>query len=193
MSSNYLFLCHPLLLLLLIFPSIKVFSSESAIHIKFPKYWSFSFSISSSNEYSRLISFSIDWFDLLALWSQGTLKILFQHQSLKATILGSSAFFMVQPSYLYMTPGKTITLTTFKANFKKKKKKESNLFFNSIQSHKLTYREKWPFTLKSHRSDRKYVKKVPLTMARTVLNLFLKNCVKYKHNTKWAWSMWRNI
>ena len=128
MSSNYLFLCHPLLLLLLIFPSIKVFSSESAIHIKFPKYWSFSFSISSSNEYSRLISFSIDWFDLLALWSQGTLKILFQHQSLKATILGSSAFFMVQPSYLYMTPGKTITLTTFKANFKKKKKKEATYF-----------------------------------------------------------------
>ena len=91
---NHLILCHALLLLLSIFPSIRVFSNESVLHIKWPKFWSFSFSISPSNEYSGLISFRIDWFDLLAV--QGTLKNLLQHHSLKASILWCSAFFMVQ-------------------------------------------------------------------------------------------------
>ena len=100
--------CHPLLLPL-IFPSIRVFSNESALHIRWPKYWSFSFSISPSNEYSRLISFRIDWFDLLAL--QGTLKSLLQPHSSKASILQCSAFFIVQLSHPYMTTGKIIALT----------------------------------------------------------------------------------
>ena len=106
--------CHPtifqpLLLLTSIFPCIKVFSSESALHITWPKYWSFSFSISPSNEYSGLISFRIDWFDLLAV--QETLKNLLQHHSSKASILRHSAFFTVQLSHPYMTTGKTIALT----------------------------------------------------------------------------------
>ena len=109
MPSNHLILCHPLLLLLSIFPSIRIFSSESALHIRWPKYWSLNFSISTSNEYSRLISFRIDWFHLLA--AQGTLKSLLQHHSSKASILWCSAFFMVQLSHLYITTGKTIALT----------------------------------------------------------------------------------
>ena len=109
MSSNHLILCHPLLLLPLIFPSIRVFFNESALHISWPKYWSFSFSISPSNQYSGLISFRIDWFNSLAV--QGTLKSLLQHHSSKASILHCSAFFMVQLSHPYMTTGKTIVLT----------------------------------------------------------------------------------
>ena len=109
MPSNHLILCHPLLLLLLIFPSIRVFSNKSVLHIRWPKYWSFSFSISPSNEYSGLTSFRIDWLDLLA--NQGTLKSLLQHHSTKASILQHSAFFMVQLSHPYMTPGRTIALT----------------------------------------------------------------------------------
>ena len=101
MPSNYLILCHPLLLLPSIFPSIRVFSNELALHIRWPNYWNFSFSISPSNEYSGLISFRIDWFDILAV--QGTLKSLLQHHSSKASILRCSAFFMVQLSHLYMT------------------------------------------------------------------------------------------
>ena len=108
MPSNYLILCYPLLLPS-IFPSIRVFSNESALCIRGPKYWSFSFSISPSNEYSRLLSFRIEWFDLLAV--QGTLKSLFQHHSSKASVLQHSAFFMVQLSHPYMTTGKTIALT----------------------------------------------------------------------------------
>ena len=107
--SSHLILCRPLLLLPSIFPSIKVFSSESALLIRWPKYWSFSFSISPCNVYSGLISFRMDWLDLLAV--QGTLKCLLQHHSLKASILWHSAFFMVQLSHPYMTSGKTITLT----------------------------------------------------------------------------------
>ena len=110
MSSNHLILCHPLLLLPSIFPSIRVFSNESGPRIRLPKYWSFSFSISPSNEYSGLISFRIDWLDLLAV--QGTLKSL-QHHSSKAAILWHSAFFIVQLSHQYMTTGKTIALTTW--------------------------------------------------------------------------------
>ena len=109
MPSNHLILCRPLLLLPSIFPSIRVFSNESVLHIRWPKYWSFSFSISPSNEYSGLISFRIDWFDLLAV--QGTLKSLLQHYSSEALVLQHSAFCMVQLSYPYMTTGKTIALT----------------------------------------------------------------------------------
>ena len=109
MRSNNLILCHPLFLLPSIFPSIRVFSSESVLHIKWPKYWSFSFSISPSNKYSGLISFMIDWLDLLAV--QGTLRSLLQHHSLKASILWRLAFFTVQLSHPYMTTGKTIALT----------------------------------------------------------------------------------
>ena len=109
MPSNHLILCCPLLLLPSIFPSIRVFSNESALHIRWPKYWSFSFSISSSSEYSGLISFRIDWFDLLAV--QGTLKSLLQHYSSKVSVLHCPAFFMVQLSHLYMTTVKTIALT----------------------------------------------------------------------------------
>ena len=107
--SNHLILCRPLLLLPSIFPSIRVFSSESALHIRWSQYWSFSFSTSPSNEYSGLISFRIDCFDLLAV--QGTFKSLLQHHSSKASILRCSAFFMVQLSYPYITTGKTINLT----------------------------------------------------------------------------------
>ena len=109
MPSNHLILCCPLLLLPSIFPSIKVFSNELALHIRWPKYWSFSFSISPSIEYSGLISFRIDWFDFLAV--QGTLKSLLQHHHSKAAILQCSAFFMVQLSDPHMTTGKTIALT----------------------------------------------------------------------------------
>ena len=108
MPSNHLILCCPLLLLPSIFPSIRVFSSESVLHIRWPKYWSFSFSISPSNGYSGLSSLRIDWLDLLAI--QGTLKSLLQHHSSKASILWCSAFFTVQFSYPYMTTGKTIAL-----------------------------------------------------------------------------------
>ena len=109
MPSNYLILCHPLLLLPSIFPSIRVFSNESALRIRWPKYWSFSFSISPSNEHPGLISFRMGWLDLLAV--QGTFETLLQHHSSKASILWFSAFFIVQLSHPYMTPGKTIALT----------------------------------------------------------------------------------
>ena len=111
MPSNHLILCCPLLLLSSIFPSIRVFSNESALHIWWPKYWSFSFNISPSNEHSGLISFRMDWLDLLAV--QGTLQSLLQHHSSKASILRCSAFFTVQLSHLYMTIGKTIALTSW--------------------------------------------------------------------------------
>ena len=109
MPSNHLILCHPLLLLPSVFPSIRVFSNETALHIRWPKYWSFSFSISPSSEHPGLISFRMDWLDLLAV--QGTLKSLLQHHSSKASILQHSAFVTVQLSHPYMTTGKTIALT----------------------------------------------------------------------------------
>ena len=109
MISNHLILCHPLLFLPSIFPSIKVFTNESALQTRWPKYWSFSFSIHPSSEYSGLISFRMDWLDLLAV--HGTLKSLLQHHSSKASILRCSAFFIVQISHAYMTAGKTIALT----------------------------------------------------------------------------------
>ena len=125
MSSRLLTLCHPLLLLLSIFPGIRVFSNESALCIRWPKYWSFSFSISPSNEYSRLISFGIDWFDLLAV--QGPFKSLLQHGSLKSSILQHSAFFIVQLSHPYMTTGKTIALARWTSVGK-----VMSLFFNML-------------------------------------------------------------
>ena len=117
--------CRPFLLLPSIFPSIRIFSNESALHIKWPKYWSLSFSVSPSNEYSGLISFRMDWLDLLAV--QGTLKSLLQHHSSKALILQHSAFFIVQLSHPYMNIGKTIVLTrwTFVG-------KEMSLLFNTL-------------------------------------------------------------
>ena len=109
MWSNHLILCHSLLLLPSIFPSIRIFSNESVLHIRWPKYWSFSFNISPSNEYSELIPLRMDWLDLLVV--QGTLKSLLQHHSSKESILQCSAFFIVQLSHPYMTTGKTIALT----------------------------------------------------------------------------------
>ena len=125
MPSNHLILCHPLLLPPSIFPNIRVFSNESALHIRWPKYWSFSFNISPSNEHPGLISFRMDWLDLLAV--QGTRKSLLQHHSSKASILLHPAFCMVQLSHSYMTTGKTIFLTrwTFVG-------KVMSLFFNSL-------------------------------------------------------------
>ena len=132
MPSNHLIFCHPLLLPPSIFPNIRVFSSESVLCIRWPKYWSFSFSISPSNEYSGIIYFRIDWLELLAV--QGTLKSLLQHHSSKASILWPSAFFIVQFSNPYMTTGKIIALTrwTFIG-------KAMYLFFNILSRLVVTY------------------------------------------------------
>ena len=132
MPSSHLILCHPLVLLPSVFPSIRVFSNESVFHIRWPKYWSFSFSISPSNEYSGSISFRMDWFDLVEV--QGTLKSLLQHQSSKALILQRSAFFIVQLSHSYTTTGKTIALTrwTFVC-------KVMSLLFNMISKLVITF------------------------------------------------------
>ena len=132
MPSNQLILCHPLLLLPSIFPSIRVFSNEWALHITWPKYWSFSFNISSSNEHPGLISFRMDWLDLLAV--QGILKSLLRHHTSKASILWCSAFFMIQLSHPNMTTGKTIALTgrTFVD-------KVMSLFFNMISRLVITF------------------------------------------------------
>ena len=132
MPSNQLISCCPLLLLPSIFPSIRVFSNESVLHIRWPHYWSFCFSISPSNEYSELISFRMDWLDLFAV--QGTLKSLLQHHSSKASILLHSAFFIVQLSHLYMTTGKTIVWTrwTFVG-------KVMSLLFNSLSRLVITF------------------------------------------------------
>ena len=134
LPSNHLILCCPLLLLPSIFPSIKVFSCESSLCLKWPKYQSFIFSIIPSNDYSGLISFRIDWFDLLAV--QGILKSLLQHQSLKASILQCSAFYMVQLSHLYMTTGKAIALTiwTFASSFTSKEEASFN-FMAAVTIH----------------------------------------------------------
>ena len=132
MPSNHLILCCSLLLLPSIFPSIRVFSNESALHIRWPKYWSFSFNISPSNEHPGLISFRIHWLDLLAV--QGTLKSLLQHHSSKASILRHLAFFIVQLSHPYMTTGKTTALTrrTFVD-------KVMSLFFNMLSRLVITF------------------------------------------------------
>ena len=159
MPSNHLILCHPLLPQPSIFPNIRVFSNESTLHMRWPKCWSFSFSISPSNEHPALISFRMDWLDLLAV--QGTLKSLLQHHSSKASILQCSAFFIVQISHPYMTTGKTIALTrwTFVS-------KVMSLLFNMLSRMVITFlpRSKhllipwlqspsavilWPFKIKS--------------------------------------------
>ena len=127
MLSKHLIFCHPVLLFPPIFASIRIFSNELAPCIRWPKYWSFSFSISPSKEYSGLISFRIDWFDILAV--QGTLKSLFHHYNLKAWILQHSAFFMVQLSHLYLTTGKTISLTVWTFDGKM-----MSLLFNMLSS-----------------------------------------------------------
>ena len=132
MSSNHLILCHPLLLLPSIFPSIRVFSNESALRITWPKYWSCSFNISPSNEHPGLISFRMDWLDILAV--QGTLKSLIKHHNSKASILWCSAFFIVQLLYPYMTTGKTIALT--KWNFVGK---VMSLLFNMLSTLVITF------------------------------------------------------
>ena len=132
MPSHHLIFCHPLLLLPSILPSIWVFSIESVLHIRWPKYWNFCFSVSPFNEYSGLISFRMDWLDLLAV--QGTLKSLLQHHSLKASILQRSALFMVQLSHPYMITGKTIALTrwTFVS-------KMMSLLFNMLYKFVITF------------------------------------------------------
>ena len=127
MPSNHLILCYPLLLLLAIFPSIRVFSNEPALRIRWPKYWSFSFNISPSKEHPGLISFTMDWLDLLAV--QGTLKSFLQHDSSKASILWHSAFFIVQLSHPHVTTGKTIALTRYTFV-----DKVMSLLFNMISS-----------------------------------------------------------
>ena len=141
MPSNHLILCHPLLLPPSIFASIRVFSNESVLRIRRPKYWSFSFSISPSNEYSGLISFRTDWFDLLAV--QGTLKSLPQHHSSKVSVLQSSDFFMVQLSHLYMITGKSLALTlrTFVGQV-------MSLLFNMLSKFVIAFlsRDKHPLT-----------------------------------------------
>ena len=140
MPSNHLILCPPLLLLPSVFPSIRIFSKESVLRIKWPKYWSFSFIISPSNEYSGLISFRMDWLDILAV--QGTLKSLLQHHSSEASILQCSAFFIVQLSHPYMTTGKTIALTrrTFVG-------KVMSLLFNMLSRLVITKETKKPHLL----------------------------------------------
>ena len=132
MPSNQLILCCPLLLLPSIFPRIRVFSNESALHVRWPKYWSFSFNISLSNEHSGLISFRMDWLDLLAV--QGTLRSLFQYHSSKASILQHSAFFIVQLSHPYMTTGKTVAL--MRRTFVDK---EMSLLFNMLSRLVITF------------------------------------------------------
>ena len=132
MPSNHIILCHPLLLLPSVFPSISVFSNEPALHIRWPRYWSFSLNISPSNEHPGLISLRMDWLDLLAV--QRTLKSLLQHHSSKASILWCSAFFIVQLSHPYITTGRTIALTrqTFAG-------KVMSLFFNMISRLVITF------------------------------------------------------
>ena len=130
--SNHLILCHPLLLLPSVFPSIRVFSNDSALHIRWPKYWSFSFNISPSNEHPGLTSFRMDWLDLLA--AQGTLKSLLQHHSAKASVLQCSSFFIVQLSYPYLTTGKPIALT--RRNFVDK---VMSLLFNMLSRLFITF------------------------------------------------------
>ena len=143
MPSSHLILCRPLLLPP-IPPSISIFSSESTLHMRWTKYWSFSFSISLSNEHPGLISFRTDWLDLLAV--QGTLKSLLQHHSSKASVFWCSAFFTIQLSCPYMTTGKTIALTRLnKVTFKKTKQKHSQMIL-VFKSKDFVYFEHWPYS-----------------------------------------------
>ena len=150
MPSNHFILCHPLLLPPSIFPSIRVFSNESALRIRWPKYWSYSFNISPSNEHSGLISLRMDWFDLLAV--QGTLKSLLQHHSSDTSLLWHSAFFMVQLSHPYVTTGKTIALTilTFVG-------KVMSLLFNTLSSFVIAFLPRSKRLLISHLQNKRIV------------------------------------
>ena len=136
--SNHPILCHPLLLLPSIFPRVRVFSTESALHIRWPKYWSFSFSISASNEHPGLIFFRMDWFDLLAI--QGTLKSLLQHHSSEASIPQCTAFFMFQPSHPYMTMGKTSFISPFVG-------KLMSLLYNTLSRFVIQVLKFWLFNI----------------------------------------------
>ena len=164
MPSSHLILCRPLLLLSSIPPSIRVFSSESALHSRWPQDWSVSFSISPFNKYSGLISFRIDWFSLLAV--QGTLESLFQHHSSKTSILGRSVFFMVQLSYLHMTPGETIPFTIWTSIGKVK-----SLLFNTLSWFVIAFlpRSKcllisWPQSPSAVILEPKKIKSVPVSI-----------------------------
>ena len=158
MPSNYLILCCPFLFLPSTFPSIRVFSNESALHTRWPKYWSFSFSINPSNDYSGLISFRIDWldlFDLLAVW--GTLKSLLQHYNLKASVLWHSAFFMVQHSHHYMSIGKTIALTIWTFVSKVMSLLFKYLAIKRLNScHMQRHGWTWAYYAKCNKSERSY-------------------------------------
>ena len=173
MPSNRLILCCPLLLLPSIPPSIKVFSNESALHIRWPKYWSFSFNISPSNEHPELISFRMDWLRLLAV--QGTLKSLFQHYSSKASILQHSAFFTVQLSHPYMTTGKTIALTrrTFDG-------KVISLLFNILSRLVITFLPRNKRLLISWLQSSLAVTKQYLNMVTLIFHFFLITFFEFK-------------
>ena len=173
MPSKHLILCRPLLLLSSGFPSIRVFSNESVLHIKWPKYWSFSFSIRPSNEYSGLISFRIDLFDLLVV--QGTLKSLLQHHSSKASVLQHSAFFIVQLSHPYMTTGKTVALTrqTFVG-------KVMSLFFNMLSSFVI------PFLPRSIRLLISWLHKMSGIFKKQTGQAGVSGVEKYECNRKWT-------
>ena len=170
MPSNHLILCHPLLFLPSIFPSIRVFSNESALHIRWLAYWSFSFSINPSNEHPGLISLRMDWLDLLAV--QGTLKSLLQHHSSKASILLHSAFFMAQLSHPYMTTGKTIALT--RRNFVGK---AMSLFFNMLSRLVITFLPRSKRLLISWlQSPSAVILEPPKIKSATVYNVFQSIC-----------------
>ena len=179
MPSNHLKLCRPLLLPSWIFPSTRVFSHETVLHIRWPKYWNFSFSISPSNEYSGLISFRMDWLDLLAV--QGTLKSLLQHHSSKASILRHSAFFIVQLSHPYVTTGKTIALTrwTFVG-------KVMSLLFNMLSKLVITFLPKSKHLLTSWlQSPSAVIFEPPKIKAATVSTVSPSICMKW-----WDWMPW---
>ena len=166
MPSNHLILCRPLLLLPSVFPNIRVFSNESALHIRWPKYWSFSFTISPSNEHSGLISFRMDWLDLLS--AQETLKRILQHHNSKASILWHSAFFIVQLSHTYMTSGKTIALTrwTFVG-------KVMSLLFNMLSRLVMTFLPRRKHLLISWlQSSSAVILEAPTTKKKKSLSLF---------------------
>ena len=182
MPSNHLILCSPLLLLPSIFPSIRVFSNESILHMRWPKYWSFSFSIILSKEHPGLISFRMDWFDLLEV--QGTLKSLLQHHSSKASILWHSAFCTVQLLHPYMTTGKTIDLTrqTFVA-------KVMSLLLNMLSRLVITFLPRSKHLLISWLQSPVILepKKIKSDIVSTVPHLFQRNCIYFSREISISW------
>ena len=184
MPSNHLILCRPLLLLPSIFPSIKVFSNESALHIRWPKYWSCSFNISPSNEHPGQISFRMDWLDLLAV--QGTLKSLLQHYNSKASILRHSAFFTVQLSYPYMTTGKTIALTrwTFVG-------KVTSLLLNMLSRLVITFLPRSKHLLISWLQSPSAVILEPKKFIQKTLSTYLVSSTD--SSSRWYWQVWKTF